>query len=74
MFDGEAGNGHNGAGLKAEDAHWRSDRVLEPAERFWFQARTHKRGPGSVSVDTLRKPSAEDEAWERKRPPDVEEA
>ncbi len=28
MFDGETGDSHNGAGLKAKDARWRSDTVF----------------------------------------------
>jgi len=49
-----------------------ADKTSRPARRFWPEPRTHKRVPGSVSVDTLRKTSAEDEGSGQKRPPDGE--
>ena len=73
MFDGETGNSHNGAGLRAKDAGWRSYRVYDAGGAILVSGKDAQASSRRRISGYVEETSTEDAAWSRKRPPDAED-
>ena len=73
MFDGEAGEGRNNAGLIAKDARWRSASAYDTGGVILVPGKNAQPRPRRRISGYVEESRAEDAAWNEKRPPDVEE-